>query len=47
MKTNIFFFKDQDHDTRVSFEDFKTSIHDDNLLLECFGRCLPNLPVCN
>ncbi|VDI52603.1 Hypothetical predicted protein [Mytilus galloprovincialis] len=35
---------DQDHDTRVSFEDFKTSIHDDNLLLECFGRCLPNLP---
>ncbi|KAL8560349.1 hypothetical protein ACOMHN_006080 [Nucella lapillus] len=32
---------DMDQDGRVSFEDYKKAVHDENLLLELLGQCLP------
>lgn len=32
---------DYDHDSRVSFSDFKQAVEAENLLLEAFGTCLP------
>ncbi|KAM4725134.1 calaxin [Anableps anableps] len=36
---------DHDHDGLLSFEDFKKSVHENNLFLEAFGNCLPD-PMC-
>uniref|UniRef100_A0A3Q2P3B2 Calaxin n=1 Tax=Fundulus heteroclitus TaxID=8078 RepID=A0A3Q2P3B2_FUNHE len=33
---------DHDHDSLLSFEDFKKSVQAENLLLEAFGTCLPD-----
>ncbi|KAI3381637.1 hypothetical protein SNEBB_009760 [Seison nebaliae] len=33
---------DKDHDGRVSLTDFQQSVQEEPLLLECFGKCLPN-----
>lgn len=33
---------DQDHDNRVSLQDFQATCLQDTLLLECLGPCLPN-----
>ncbi|NWU98295.1 EFCB1 protein, partial [Upupa epops] len=33
---------DHDHDGKISFTDFETSVRDENLLLEAFGPCLPD-----
>lgn len=35
---------DYDHDSRVSFSDFKQAVEAENLLLEAFGTCLPACP---
>ncbi|XP_028255163.1 calaxin [Parambassis ranga] len=32
---------DHDHDGRLSLEDFEKSVKEENLLLEAFGKCLP------
>lgn len=37
--------QDYDHDGKVSYADFKTTVKDENLLLEAFGNCLPHLKV--
>ncbi|NWR68547.1 EFCB1 protein, partial [Centropus unirufus] len=34
---------DYDHDGRLSFADFETAVRDENLLLEAFGPCLPDI----
>ncbi|XP_057236910.1 calaxin [Malurus melanocephalus] len=34
---------DHDHDGKLSFEDFEKSVRDENLLLEAFGPCLPDI----
>ncbi|KAI7799069.1 calaxin isoform X1 [Triplophysa rosa] len=34
---------DYDHDGKVSYADFKSTVRDENLLLEAFGNCLPHL----
>ncbi|NXX13920.1 EFCB1 protein, partial [Podargus strigoides] len=34
---------DYDHDGRLSFTDFEKVVRDENLLLEAFGPCLPDL----
>ncbi|TKS88477.1 EF-hand calcium-binding domain-containing protein 1 [Collichthys lucidus] len=34
---------DQDHDGRISFEDFEKTVREENLLLEAFGTCLPDM----
>ncbi|KAA0710418.1 EF-hand calcium-binding domain-containing protein 1 [Triplophysa tibetana] len=34
---------DYDHDGKVSFADFKSTVREENLLLEAFGNCLPHL----
>ncbi|NXS80966.1 EFCB1 protein, partial [Erpornis zantholeuca] len=34
---------DHDHDGKLSFEDFEKAVQDENLLLEAFGPCLPDL----
>lgn len=33
---------DCDNDTKLSFEDFSTSVNKQSLLLEAFGQCLPS-----
>lgn len=33
---------DKDHDSRLSYSDFLSSVQSDPLLLECFGQCLPD-----
>ncbi|XP_014675023.1 PREDICTED: EF-hand calcium-binding domain-containing protein 1-like isoform X2 [Priapulus caudatus] len=33
---------DYDHDSRLSFSDFKQAVELENLLLEAFGPCLPD-----
>jgi len=33
---------DDDHDTRLSYDDFQTSVKKEELLLEAFGPCLPD-----
>ncbi|XP_035401304.1 calaxin isoform X2 [Cygnus atratus] len=34
---------DYDHDGKLSFADFEKAVRDDNLLLEAFGPCLPDI----
>ncbi|NXH86402.1 EFCB1 protein, partial [Edolisoma coerulescens] len=34
---------DHDHDGKLSFTDFEKAVKDENLLLEAFGPCLPDL----
>eukprot|EP00794_Sanderia_malayensis_P003436 gene3436-3931_t len=34
---------DLDKDGRLSFEDYRKSVEDNNLLLEAFGQCLPDV----
>ncbi|NXU43790.1 EFCB1 protein, partial [Drymodes brunneopygia] len=34
---------DYDHDGKLSFEDFETAVREENLLLEAFGPCLPDI----
>ncbi|NXL61863.1 EFCB1 protein, partial [Chordeiles acutipennis] len=34
---------DYDHDGRLSFMDFEKAVRDENLLLEAFGPCLPDI----
>ncbi|XP_024920933.1 peroxisome biogenesis factor 1 isoform X3 [Cynoglossus semilaevis] len=34
---------DHDHDGRLSFADFEKAVKDENLLLEAFGTCLPDI----
>ncbi|KAG8138885.1 putative EF-hand calcium-binding domain-containing protein [Naja naja] len=34
---------DYDHDGKVSFVDFERAVRDENLLLEAFGPCLPDV----
>ncbi|XP_074430776.1 calaxin isoform X1 [Larus michahellis] len=34
---------DYDHDGKLSFMDFEKAVKDENLLLEAFGPCLPDL----
>ncbi|KAJ7408568.1 EF-hand calcium-binding domain-containing protein 1 [Willisornis vidua] len=34
---------DYDHDGKLSFEDFEQAVRDENLLLEAFGPCLPDI----
>jgi len=35
---------DEDHDTRLSYDDFQHSVKKEELLLEAFGPCLPDEP---
>ncbi|KAF4794306.1 EF-hand calcium-binding domain-containing protein 1 [Turdus rufiventris] len=34
---------DHDHDGKLSFTDFEKSVRDENLLLEAFGPCFPDI----
>ncbi|OWK59681.1 EF-hand calcium-binding domain-containing protein 1 [Lonchura striata] len=34
---------DYDHDGKLSFTDFEQAVRDENLLLEAFGPCLPDI----
>ncbi|XP_078519778.1 calaxin [Lissotriton helveticus] len=34
---------DIDHDGKLSFEDFEKAVHEESLLLEAFGPCLPDI----
>ncbi|NXH94989.1 EFCB1 protein, partial [Pachycephala philippinensis] len=34
---------DHDHDGKLSFTDFEKAVKDENLLLEAFGPCLPDI----
>ncbi|NWT09670.1 EFCB1 protein, partial [Vireo altiloquus] len=34
---------DHDHDGKLSFTDFEQAVRDENLLLEAFGPCLPDI----
>ncbi|NXS10601.1 EFCB1 protein, partial [Neodrepanis coruscans] len=34
---------DHDHDGKLSFADFEKAVRDENLLLEAFGPCLPDI----
>ncbi|XP_062363849.1 calaxin [Cinclus cinclus] len=34
---------DHDHDGKLSFTDFEKAVRDENLLLEAFGPCLPDI----
>lgn len=36
---------DCDNDTKISFEDFSTSVNKQSLLLEAFGQCLPSREI--
>ncbi|NXY70412.1 EFCB1 protein, partial [Glareola pratincola] len=38
-----FLLQDYDHDGKLSFMDFEKAVRDENLLLEAFGPCLPDL----
>ena len=33
---------DKDDDNKISFDDYKRAVLEDNLLLECLGPCLPS-----
>ncbi|NXS48909.1 EFCB1 protein, partial [Balaeniceps rex] len=37
------YLSDYDHDGKLSFTDFKKAVRDENLLLEAFGPCLPDM----
>ncbi|XP_074938940.1 calaxin isoform X1 [Phalacrocorax aristotelis] len=36
---------DYDHDGKLSFMDFEKAVRDENLLLEAFGPCLPDIKI--
>ncbi|XP_048366335.1 calaxin isoform X3 [Sphaerodactylus townsendi] len=36
---------DYDHDGKLSYTDFEKAVRDENLLLEAFGPCLPDMKV--
>ncbi|NWU33766.1 EFCB1 protein, partial [Hylia prasina] len=38
-----FLLQDYDHDGKLSFEDFEQAVREENLLLEAFGPCLPDI----
>ncbi|XP_060086195.1 calaxin-like [Ylistrum balloti] len=38
---------DGDHDSRVSFEDYKKGIEEENLMMEFLGPCLPEKKMCD
>ncbi|NWT93111.1 EFCB1 protein, partial [Urocynchramus pylzowi] len=38
-----FLLQDYDHDGKISFTDFETAVREENLLLEAFGPCLPDI----
>ncbi|NXH59198.1 EFCB1 protein, partial [Rhabdornis inornatus] len=38
-----FLLQDHDHDGKLSFTDFEKTVRDENLLLEAFGPCLPDI----
>ncbi|NWZ92387.1 EFCB1 protein, partial [Nesospiza acunhae] len=38
-----FLLQDYDHDGKLSFTDFEKAVRDENLLLEAFGPCLPDI----
>ncbi|NWX18874.1 EFCB1 protein, partial [Aegotheles bennettii] len=38
-----FLLQDYDHDGKLSFMDFEKAVRDENLLLEAFGPCLPDI----
>ncbi|NXJ91312.1 EFCB1 protein, partial [Corythaixoides concolor] len=38
-----FLLQDYDHDGKLSLMDFEKSVRDENLLLEAFGPCLPDI----
>lgn len=38
---------DKDKDGKVSLEDYKLSVEEEPLLLEAFGRCLPDERACD
>ncbi|NWS82851.1 EFCB1 protein, partial [Toxostoma redivivum] len=38
-----FLLQDHDHDGKLSFTDFEKAVRDENLLLEAFGPCLPDI----
>ncbi|NXQ17098.1 EFCB1 protein, partial [Peucedramus taeniatus] len=40
---NPFLLQDHDHDGKLSFTDFEKAVRDENLLLEAFGPCLPDI----
>lgn len=40
------YFKDHDNDSKVSLQDFKTTVEAERLLIEAFGPCLPEEKVC-
>lgn len=41
--TNILLFsQDHDNDSKVSMEDFRTTVLEERLLIEAFGPCLPD-----
>lgn len=37
--------QDHDHDNRLSYSDFEKTVMDENLFLEAFGSCLPDVKV--
>ncbi|NWX62070.1 EFCB1 protein, partial [Promerops cafer] len=37
------YLRDYDHDGKLSFTDFEKAVRDENLLLEAFGPCLPDI----
>ncbi|NWR17736.1 EFCB1 protein, partial [Emberiza fucata] len=39
----LFLLQDYDHDGKLSFTDFEKAVRDENLLLEAFGPCLPDI----
>ncbi|NWH29546.1 EFCB1 protein, partial [Chloropsis hardwickii] len=38
-----FLLQDYDHDGKLSFTDFEKAVREENLLLEAFGPCLPDI----
>ncbi|NXN76051.1 EFCB1 protein, partial [Himantopus himantopus] len=40
---SLWYFSDYDHDGKLSFTDFEKAVRDENLLLEAFGPCLPDI----
>lgn len=41
----ILLLQDYDHDGKLSYADFEKAVRDENLLLEAFGPCLPDIKV--
>ncbi|NWR49471.1 EFCB1 protein, partial [Regulus satrapa] len=40
---STYLLTDYDHDGKLSFTDFEKAVRDENLLLEAFGPCLPDI----